>query len=201
MTEKTMKDCRGNEVPVRYVAKADRERDRVVRKLFRSADKLNKALADFRAECMASIESYIGWVAKYEDAKVGGVKGNVTLTSFDGSLKVTRMRQDSIEFDERLQVAQELIREYIAEKAAGLDADLQALIDDAFNGQNGRLNAARVLGLLKLQIKGAKWQKAMDLIRESIRVASTREYARFYRRSAGDPASEYKLVSLDIASV
>jgi hypothetical protein len=200
MPEKTMKDNRGNAVPVRYVSKADKERDKLVKKLFAKAEKLNKTLADFRVECMAGIESYVAWAAKESDVKIGGVRGNVTLTSFDGALKVTRMRQDSIEFDERLQVAQELIREYIAEKAAGLDADLHALIDDAFDGANGRLNAARVLGLLKIQIKAAKWQKAMDLIRESIRVASTREYARFYRRPGG-PESEYKLLPLDIAAV
>lgn len=199
-SERIMTDSRGNAVPVRYVSKVDKERDRVVRGLFKQARKLNADLSAFKLACMEAIDIYVDWVSVTEGVAIGGVKGNVKLSTFDGTLQITRMRQDSIEFDERLQVAQGLIKEYVAEKAAGIDRDLQVLIDDAFNGANGRLNAARVLGLFKLKIGGEKWAKAMELIRESIRVSSTREYARFYER-AGGAGEEYKHLPLDIAAV
>jgi hypothetical protein len=199
MTERTMTDHLGNAVAVRYVPKIDKERDRVVRRLFARARKLSGELAAFRVECLEQIEAFLDWEAAQSECPTRGAKGNVTLPSFDGTMKVSRARQDSIEFDERLQMARQLIREYIADKAEGIDRDLQLIIDDAFNGNGGRLNTARVLGLLKLQIAGAKWKQAMDLIKDSIRVTATREYARFYERPGGT-SDQFRQVSLDIAS-
>lgn len=197
--ERTMTDNLGNAVPLRYVSKIDRERDRVVRQLFRKAERLNEQLAEFRVECLETIEAFLDWEAAQGDGPQRGPKGNVSLPSFDGTLRVTRARQASIEFDERLQSARELIREHITDKAANLDRDIQVIIDDAFNGSNGRLSTARVLGLLKLKIAGPKWVQAMELIKESIRVSATREYARFHRRPGGSKA-EYQQVALDIAN-
>jgi hypothetical protein len=199
MTERTMTDNLGNTVPVRYVSKIEKERDRVVRRLFTRARKLSKQLAEFRIECLDTIEQFLAWEACQVDGPTRGTKGNVTLPSFDGTMKVSRARQDSIDFDERLQMARQLIREYVNEKAEGIDHDLQLIIDDAFNGTGGRLNTARVLGLLKLKIQGAKWHQAMELIKDSIRVTATREYARFYERPGGT-ADQFQQLSLDIAN-
>ena len=55
-----------------------------------------------------------------------------------------------------------------------------------------------MLGLLRLKIAGAKWVQAMDLIKESIRVTATREYARFYERPGGSKDA-YRQISLNIA--
>ena len=199
MKESTMTDNLGNPVPLRYVKKIDRERDRIVRLLFRKADRIHEQLAAFKVECLETIEAFLDWEAAQGDGPARGPKGNVSLPSFDGTLKVTRDRQASIEFDERLQTARQLIREHIADKAKGIDRDLLLIIDDAFEGANGRLSTARVLGLLKLNIAGPKWKQAMDLIKESIRVTATREYARFYRRPGGTK-DDFKQVPLDIAS-
>lgn len=198
-TERTMTDNLGNQVPVRYIKKIDRERDRVVRLLSRKAAKLNSELAAFRGECLEMIEAFLDWEASQGGGAERGPKGNVSLPSFDGTLRVVRARQASLEFDERLQSARQLIKEHVASKAQGIDRDLQIIIDDAFEGSAGRLSTARVLGLLKLKIDGPKWRAAMDLIKESIRVSATREYARFYRRPGG-AKDDYQQVPLDIAN-
>jgi hypothetical protein len=197
--EKTMTDFRGRQVPISYIGKVDRERDRVVRRLFKRAEKIAQDLVDFKVECFQAFEGYIDWLAAQDGAAaVGGVKGNIKLTSFDGTLQVTRMRQDSIDFDERLQMAVALINEYAAERVDGLPDDIRIIIDDALHGANGRCHAGRILGLLRWNINHPKWKQAMDLIRAAIRVASTKEYCRFYRRA---PGADYKLMPLDIAAV
>lgn len=198
-SERTMIDHLGNAVPSRYVSKIDKERDRTVRLLFRKAEHINAQLAAFRGECLEVIEAFLDWEACQSEGPRRGPKGNVSLPSFDGTMRVTRARQASIEFDERMQTARGLILEHISDKAKGIDRDLIVIIDDAFKGAEGRLSTGRVLGLLKLNIEGEKWRAAMDLIRQSIRVTATREYARFYRRPGG-AQDEYKQVPLDIAS-
>jgi hypothetical protein len=196
--DRTMTDHLGNQVPARYVDPVDRERDRVVRRLHKKAEKLNCQLADFRAECLETIESFLAWETCQDNSVPRGIKGNVSLPSFDGTLKVTRARQPHIDFDERLQAAQELIREHIRDKAQGIDQDIQVIIDDAFDGTNGRLSTVRIFGLLKLKIRGPKWNQAMDMIRASIRVTGSREYARFYKRPEGT-GSDWEQIPLDIA--
>ena len=141
-TERTMTDHLGNPVPVRYVSKIDKERDRVVRKLHKRARHLAEQLAAFRGECLADIEAFLDWECLQSDCRTRGAKGNVALSSFDGRIRITRARQDSIEFDERLAMAQGLVREYVADRSEGIDQDLQIIIDDAFNGVGGRLNTA-----------------------------------------------------------
>jgi hypothetical protein len=41
---------------------------------------------------------------------------------------------------------------------------------------------SRILGLLRLEIADPRWIQAMQAIKDSVRVQSTRTYLRFYRR-------------------
>ena len=67
-----------------------------------------------------------------------------------------------------------------------MNENLRAIVDDAFNvGKSGLVSTSRVLGLRRLNIKDATWKKAMDAITESMQVASSKTYMRFYERDAG----------------
>ena len=195
---KTMLDSLGNEVPVRYVKPLDRARDRAVRRLFARALKLNADLAVFRQECLAEIAGFVERAQKEYGVELGGDKGGVILSSFDGSIKIERRNTETIAFDERLQMAQKLLTEWIAEKTDGADQDLQKVIHSAFYARKEGLRTARILSLTRLAIRGEKWEQAMRLIRDSIQANAGRPHARFYRKMEN---GQFAFVPLDIAQV
>jgi hypothetical protein len=130
---------------------------------------------------------------------LGGKKGNLTLVSFDGRFKVIVAQSETLVFDERLLAAKELIDQCIRGWSEGASTELLALVNDAFRvDQAGKLSSGRILGLRRLDIQDKKWKKAMEAISESVQVASSKRYIRFYVRL--EDSEEYAPVSLDVAS-
>ncbi len=198
-TAKTMIDARGREIPVEYVPKYDRARDRVVRRIHREAVKTHERLAAFRESARGMILDFVRKAAEDHDMALGGEKGNITLRSFDGLLKVQLAVQDHLDFNEKLGMAQTLIGEYLQEISKGADPALVKIVHRAFYAdQRGRLRTNAVLALRNLAIKHPKWRRAMEIIVESIVVASSKQYVRVYARP--DTNSDFAMLSLDIAS-
>lgn len=198
MTESTMIDARGNRVPTRYVPPKDKKRDKIVRKYYKRAEKVHADLDKLKTELRTDASAFVEEMKAEHGIVRGGEKGNLTLTSFDGRLRILIAQHDSITFNEQLQLAQDLINEFIQAKASGIDVDLQKLIDDAFYAEKGNIRTSRILSLLRLDIKDERWQKAMKLIRESIQVASSKEYIRFYRKN---DKGDFDYLPLDISNV
>jgi hypothetical protein len=124
----------------------------------------------------------------------------VTFYSFDGSLKINLAIAENMQFDERLQAAKALIDECITEWTQGSRAEIQVLVQAAFQtDKEGNINTGRVLGLRRLDIKDPRWKTAMQAIGESLQVVGSKEYVRFYER-VGD-SDQYRAVVLDIAGV
>ena len=65
--------------------------------------------------------------------------------------------------------------------------------------KEGQINRSELLMLLRVNITDPRWLRAMNAIRESMRVVGSREYARFYQRPV--PDGQWRAISIDIASV
>ena len=192
-----MKDAQGRLVPEGMVSEIDRARDALVREIVADAGKIAKQLADFRLRVLDDIQAFIELSAEKYDVRMGGVKGNVSLTTFDGEYRILRAINEYIVFDERLQVAKALIDECIRDWSDGSRDEIRALINDAFCvDKAGRINTQRILGLRRLAITDDKWKMAMDAIGESIQVAGSRTYVRIYQRG---PDGSYRHLNLDLA--
>lgn len=194
-------DGRGGLVSVEAIKPIDRARNELVLgimgKAFAERDRLRK----LKAEIWEQVQEFIE--ASKKDSglkkKLGGDKGNITLTSFDSKYKVIVAVNDTIQFSEKLQIAKALIDQCISKWSADARPELRALVNDAFRvGKNGVVSTARILGLRRLDIKDATWKKAMDAISESIMVANSKSYLRFYER---DAEGAYKQIPLDVASL
>ena len=196
---KTMTDAVGNVVALKYVKPIDKARDRLVRKLTAEAQKLSGALAAHKARCLAEIAAFQEQAAAAYGVKLGGDKQGLELRSFDGLLRIERRASDTLTFDEKLLAAQTIINEWLAERTTGIDHDLVELINKAFRGRNNALRFGEIVRLTRLNIKGEKWAQAMDLIKESITVQSSRTHCRFYERATNQ--EEFALIPLDIAAV
>lgn len=204
MTEKTIppgywEDANGALIPVAKIKDIDKDRSKTVARLCESALKHSEQLAAFKATAMTEIQEFIDRSLAEYDVAPRGKKGNVTLISFNGRFKVIRQMQETITFDERLQAAKVLIDECIQSWSKGSNANIKVLVNDAFQvDQQGKINTGRVLGLRRLDIKDEMWLRAMEAISDSMRVASTKPYVRFYLRN--DNTGDYEPINLDVAS-
>lgn len=195
-----MQDAKGALWPTETIREIDRTRDDLVLEIVAKAKLQSEQLARFKAGVFGDIEAFIQLSGEKYGVNMGGKKGNVSLLSFDGRYKVQRAVSESLVFDERLQIAKELVNQCIHLWSEGSRSEIRALINDAFQvDKEGRVNTARILGLRRLEITDEKWQKAMQAIGESIQVAGSKTYFRVYER-VGD-SEQYQPISLDIAGV
>lgn len=192
-------DARGNLVPESKVKPIDKLRDQCVRDLCGMAEAQMRGLAKFKLQAMQDVAALVTASLEQYGVKSGGDKGNVTLTSFDGEYKILRQMQDQIVFSEQLQGAKVLIDQCVTRWAEGANDNIKVLINDAFQvDKAGKINTDRVLGLRRLDIQDEDWLQAMQAISDSIQVASTKPYIRFYKRNA---SGGYDPITLDLAAV
>lgn len=196
-TEEYRRDARGNLVHKDNIREIDLLRDELVAEIVQHARQAAAALAEFKQAAMDDIAAFVALSAERYGVKRGGIKGNVTLTSFDGRYKIQHAVQDTLVFDEGLQAAKTLIDECLQEWTADARPEIHALINNAFDvDKEGKINTGRVLGLRRLSIADAKWQRAMQALSDSVQVQTSRAYIRVYERAHND---EYRLINLDIA--
>lgn len=194
-----MTDAQGRLVPVEMVKEIDLERDALVREIVERALGLSKRLAEFKTQAMGDIGAFVELSAEKYGARVGGSKGNVQISTFDGEYKVRRDIAETLQFDERLQAAKALIDECLHEWTEGAGPEIRMLINDAFQvDKQGNINTNRVLGLRRLAITHTKWQQAMQAISDSLQVSGSKAYLRIYKRQHD---GSYRQVNLDLASL
>jgi hypothetical protein len=149
---------------------------------------------------MDDIAAFVSLSAEKYGANIGGKKGNITLSSYDGKYRVSRRIADSITFDERLHVAKELIDKCILRWSEGSNPQIRALVQHAFQTDKvGNINTSRVLGLTRLNIDDQDWAHAMQAIRDAIQVVCSKAYVTVHER-VGD-SDNFHQISLDIAGL
>ncbi len=194
------KDAQGRLIPEDQIKEVDKLRDELVQSLTQKAKALQKQMRNFKQMAYSEIQEFVELSANEYGSKLGGKKGNVTLLSFDGSQRVQHAVQESISFDERLQVARSLIDECLTEWVEGARPELAVIVNDAFRvDTKGEIRTARVLALRRYEIEDPRWQRAMDAIGDACQVVGSKIYIRFYER-VGD-SDHYRPITLDIAGV
>lgn len=192
----------GSLVPTSRVSDLDKARDAVVRKLVAQAEKVSEDIAQFKSAALAEITTFVGRSAAQYNVQVRGAagKGNVTLTSFDGRLKVERKIADRVSFDERLQVAKQAIDDFLAREVKGSNANIRAIVNQYFKVDRlGRVSVSEILKLRQIDIDHPEWHKAMAAVTDSMHIVASVTYLRLYRRD--DATGRYEPISLDAAAV
>lgn len=195
-------DSAGRLVPEETIKPIDLLRDDLVRRVFARAEKLSEELRRFKEDTLSEIETFIETSAQEYGVSFGGQKGNVQLTSFDGSRRLSRANHDSMTFDERLGIAKELIDECLRDWCGrpGVPRGLITIANKAFRrNSQGEISVSRVLDLRSHDIEDDRWKKAMEIITDSIRVQASITYLRLYQRLGR--TDQYDQLPLDIAKV
>ena len=198
----TMTNAQGYLVPISKIKPQDMLEHQLVTDLIDRALGLQSMIANFKAIAFGDCEAFQQLLADQYGTKRGGKKGNVTFTSFDGLRQVQIKVQDRLTFGPQLQVAKDLLDEFIKDEMAetGTSENIAALVMHAFEvDKEGRINTQRVLSLHRLNIVAPKWIAAMEAIRESLRVIGSASYIRFFQRDTAD--APFEAIPLDIAKL
>jgi hypothetical protein len=195
-----MRNTQGHLVPLDLVKPIDQERDRLVRELVQLAKELNAKMAEAKGKIFGDVAAFAELSAEQYGVKRGGVKGNITLPTYDGEFKLVVATADAINFDEGLQTAQALVDECIKDWAQGSRPEIIALVQQAFQtDKQGELNIGRILALRRLEITDKRWLDAMKAISDSIQVIGSKKYVRFYERVGA--TERYATIPLDMVAV
>jgi hypothetical protein len=194
-----MADSSGRLVPIANVREEHKLEDELVRQLHSRAVALSEALRQFRENGFAEIAALMEMLAERYQAPKGGAKGNMTLSSYDGSLRVQVAIGDYLTFGPELQIAKRLVDACLVRWSQGANDNLRTIINDAFAvDKEGKLKVDRILGLRRLEIVDPEWKSAMEAIGDAVRVTHSKQYLRLYRRAAD---GAYAQVPLDVARV
>lgn len=193
-------DAKGNLVAMSNIKAIDLIRDELVAKLSGLAVVQQEQMRKFKASVIDELVTFVELSADEYNIKLGGKKGNITLLNFDSSLKIQIAVSEQLQFDERLQVAKQLIDECIHDWSNGANDRIRTLVEHAFQvDKEGQVSTARILSLRKLDMEDERWDRAMKAIADSIQVTDSKSYIRFYKRRNTDDA--WQAISLDIAAL
>lgn len=193
------KNARGDWIPLAKVKVIDKIRDELVLDIVKEAREHSEKMKKMKAMLFDSFDSFLALSYQEHGIRYGGQKGNVSLTTYDGQWKVMVVMQDVLEFDERLQVAKELVDKCINKWSSGANDNLRILVNDAFQvDKKGRLNTKRILELRRYEIDDEDWKEAMEAISASLKVVMSRRYIRIYQQLGNE---QYEQLPMDFSSV
>ena len=194
-----MRDAKGALVPRETVKPVDLLMDETVRKVIGFARALSAQIARFKGHTFEDVGAFQALIDQEYGASVGGKKGNITLSSFDGLMKVQVQVADLVTFGPELQAAKALVDECLRDWASESGPELRTIVERAFQvDKEGKVNRAELFMLLRVEISDERWKRAMQAIRESMRVIGSKTYIRFYERDR--PDGQWRAVTIDLAA-
>ncbi len=156
-----MMDSQGRLVPADQVSEQDQLRDQLVNGLVPKALGLNQALKAFKDEALTDIDDLVTIAGERYGAKLGGKKGNVTLTSYDGQYKVVRSFREVIAFTEEIEAGKALIDNCLRRWSTNADPHLMAVVEQAFRtNTKGEIRTGKILDLMRLSIDDDEWKRS-----------------------------------------
>ena len=177
--------------------------DEVVEKMIYEAETASLLLKNFKIAAFSTCYDFVDLLRQeYKmDRMAKSKQGSITLKSFNGTMEVQIQVAKLITFDQKLSLAKEKINEYLAEKTAHSDAEIQTLIMRAFDVKNGKVDVKQILSLKQYPIEHPKWLAAMQMIDDATEIAGTKSYIRFKKREGGRVDAPLSTIVLDFASI
>jgi hypothetical protein len=195
-TSKILVDSKGREFPASIIDKELVKRDTLVGRIAERAKKLQERIIADKQKMVEELDKYLDDLAKRNGLKW---RGNAELVNFDESMKVEIRYRERIQFGVELQLAKQKIDECLKEWTTDSNANLKAIISEAFQvDKKGEIAKHRILALRRYNIQDNTWKEAMELIDRAIQVTSTKQYIAIYtKREDGT----YEQVVLNFSSL
>ncbi|MDT8446174.1 MAG: DUF3164 family protein [bacterium] len=193
-------DAQGRLIPQTQVRAEDQAKDQLIENIAQSWQEAHKQLQALKKWVYAEVGAYLSNLYTKYGTQPRPSGGGVTLKDYSGRFKLQIQVAAIISFDEKLQVAKELIDNCIERWSQNSEPKLVAVIKDAFRvNQQGKISIPRILGLRNLDIDDEEWQRAMEAISDSVLIEHTKKYVRLYERDSVE--GRYIALPLDIAAL
>ncbi|MBN1652027.1 MAG: DUF3164 family protein [Bacteroidales bacterium] len=176
------------------------DRDDLVNYLLTDALTLHAQLLMFKNVAVEELEAFYEKAKQYGDVRSHS-KGGFSLRSNDGRYKVVLERNTKVELDERANMAEKLIREFLGDMVKKRDQKAYEIITTLLQrGKDGKFNPAAVAALLKWEdsYDDERWVRAMELFKESHNLTVIGMNVSFYRKNNED---KDEAISLSFSSL
>lgn len=188
---------RGKAIPPDLIRPEVKRREQVIDATINDGLRLHEQMRKTKERIIARLLKYDAYMESRTRVK-RNQKGNLCLTSFSGEHQVEFRITDVIDFTDLLDHARELIYECIDRWSAGSNQNLRVVVDQAFGTEKKNYDKSRVLGLRQLNIKDPDWQRAMDMITDSVQIKGTSQYLRLRKREG---ESKFQNINLNFSSI
>jgi hypothetical protein len=178
-------DVQGRLVHESHIREVDLLMDQTVRGLIERVKTVSVEMAALKADLLGDLDAFAALVAEKYQARLDGASGSLSLTTYDGLLKIDRDSGDRIAVGPEIHAAEALVREILDEID---DPVAKAVADRAFrrNAKTGQLSVSRLQDLIGADIPDERWERAVKAVRESLRCTDRVTYFRAYRRDKPD---------------
>ena len=178
----TYTDAAGRQVPASYVPKFAKTKDAAAKKILAAWRKEEARLKTLWKDTVAAVEKIHAEARKEERLEPAAVadKGYFSFRSFDGRIVVRLDRARDVVFNEKLDLAKELIDEAVREIAGETAGDLRTIVESAFKprGKNRTLDRQRLSDICRMNVRNKKWLKAVELIKAAAEESARMDYLR-----------------------
>lgn len=176
------------------------QRDELTREMLAKAKALAATMAREKQTWLEAIAAHIQLAAEQYQTKIEGKIGNVSLTSYDGSIRIERQFSRTLVANERVAVAKELVERYITRRTSEMSEEDRNFMRAAFRvDDKGNFSATALLSMArKVKSTAPEWQAALAAINDSITTEYGEAYVRVYER---DGNGNYQQIPMDLSSV
>lgn len=198
--EKAWKDETGQSVPIEYISAGNRLKEKCAASILKEAVIINKRLVAFKKQVETESRKVLEKMLEEYKSKADG-KGNITWYNFDRSIKIDVSISERIDFEEiAISACKDKLNEFLSQNLDSKQEFVKELVSDAFSTSKGKLDAKKVMSLLKYRTKitDALFQDALNLLEGSIRRPDSKTYFRIWQRADN---GEYKLIDLNFSSI
>jgi len=187
MTEEAyMFNSRGFKVPLSQVPEAEQLKNSLVNQAIDDALELSAQNESFKKRVFGDVYDLNAILSEKYNTELGGKKGNITVTTFDGKRKVDISVDDDITFGPEINHAKELITKCIEAQLDGASDFIRNLVRDAFEvNSQGQYNKNRIFALRKYRTAqdSDDWKNAMQALDDAVIHSESKTYMRFYQRN------------------
>ena len=184
----------------REKTKYEKEREKVIIALVKKGKTIQQGLMDFKGALSTLMQDQHDALTEYGEIR-GNSKGGFSITSSDGTMRITRTRDTEPYWDERGTKAVAMLKEFLEETSKKRDKDLfDILMGFLSRNEKGDLEYAKVFQLLKHRntFSDPRWIEGLNLLEESFQV-NLRGYG--YEIKVKDEQGKWQLVSLNFTSL
>ncbi len=180
--------------------KYEKRRNALVLNIHGKAVELHHEMKQVKSKMIKAILDFKREAEKYADIRKDS-KGGFSLRSADGNKKIVYERNVRSEYDERAKEAEELIKDFLADKIKKKDLSSYKLISGLMQrNKAGDYSPALIAKLLKHEndFNDDRWSKAMELFKESYREVDVSYSVSFFEK---DNMGKDRHISLTFSSI